>query len=108
MASEEVTKAYEAELASMAVESKEVLEGIKTEDLPTESALLQPGTKDGQTKIIRRGTDKVEIHNWSASQACWIKIGDVVGSTGGSQQTSGKTLYQGKVRLITAFRKFRT
>ncbi|GAV07214.1 hypothetical protein RvY_17083 [Ramazzottius varieornatus] len=95
-AGEEIQKAYEAELATMAVDSKEVLEGIKMEDLPTEAALLQPGRKDGQTKIIRRGKDKVEIHNWSASQGCWTKIGDVVGSTGGSQQSSGKTLHQGK------------
>lgn len=97
-AADEIQKAYEAELATMAVDSKEVLEGIKTEDLPTETALLQAGTKDGQTKIIRRGKDKVEIHNWSASQGCWTKIGDVVGSSGGSQQSSGKTLHQGKVR----------
>lgn len=91
----DVQKIYESELSSMELASKEVLQGIKNEDLPSEQALLSPGTKDGQTKIIRRN-NAVEVYNWSAQETQWQKIGDVVGSTGG-EKNSGKTLYQGKV-----------
>ena len=54
------------------------------------------GTREGQTRLIRDG-EKVEAYQWSVSEGRWIKIGDVVGSSGANQQTSGKVLYEGKV-----------
>ncbi|XP_006737093.1 phospholipase A-2-activating protein [Leptonychotes weddellii] len=53
------------------------------------------GTREGQTRLIRDG-EKVEAYQWSVSEGRWIKIGDVVGSSGANQQTSGKVLYEGK------------
>ncbi|OQV12087.1 Phospholipase A-2-activating protein [Hypsibius exemplaris] len=93
VASDDELKAYETELASMEHATKEVLEGVKTEDLPTDAALYAPGEKDGQTKIIRKD-GKVEVYNWSAMENEWKKIGDVVGSS--NEKASGRTLYQGR------------
>lgn len=42
----------------------------------------------------------VEVYQWDASQSKWIKIGNVVGSSGSTQRTSGKTLFEGKVGLF--------
>lgn len=42
----------------------------------------------------------MEAYQWSVSDGRWIKIGDVVGSSGANQQTSGKVLYEGKVCLL--------
>jgi len=39
--------------------------------------------------------DNVEAHRWNAAEMVWTKIGDVVGSSGGS--SGGRTLYEGKV-----------
>ena len=86
-------------MASMEHSGKEVLDGIKTEELPTDSALFVPGEKDGQTKIIRKD-GKVEVYNWSASETIWQKIGDVVGSSGGSEKTFRSDPVSGKSETI--------
>ena len=41
---------------------------------------------------------KIQAHQWNAAENRWIKVGDVVGGSGGSTITSGKQLYEGKVR----------
>ncbi|XP_071173054.1 phospholipase A-2-activating protein-like isoform X1 [Mytilus edulis] len=69
---------------------------IKMSDLPGPEALLNPGKKDGQTKMVKTDEGKVELYHWEASATQWKKIGDVVGSSGGSQATSGKALHDGK------------
>ncbi len=51
--------------------------------------------KDGKT---------ITAHTWNASEGRWDKIGEVVGGSGGSQQASGKQLYEGKVdKIILTF-----
>lgn len=45
----------------------------------------------------------MEAYQWSVSDGRWIKIGDVVGSSGANQQTSGKVLYEGKVCLLSNY-----
>jgi phospholipase A-2-activating protein len=47
--------------------------------------------------MVRDG-EKVELYLWDMAEQKWNKVGDIVGATGGSQQTSGKTLYEGKVK----------
>lgn len=49
--------------------------------------------------MVRQGTS-VEAHQWSAAQNQWTKVGDVVGSSGGSSGT--KTIYEGEVRSRSA------
>jgi len=46
--------------------------------------------------MIRRG-DAIEAHKWNLADQIWVKIGNVVGGSGGSQSSSGKVLYEGKV-----------
>ncbi|RUS88855.1 hypothetical protein EGW08_003400, partial [Elysia chlorotica] len=94
VASQEVMEAYEAALASAPVASQP-LGDIKTEDLPGPDSLQKPGKKDGQTTMINTG-GSVDVYQWDASQGRWIKIGNVVGSSGSTQRTSGKTLHEGK------------
>lgn len=93
-ASAEVLAAHEAALATAPV-SSQPLGDIKTEDLAGPESLNKPGKKDGQTTMINRD-GKVEVYNWDASQAKWMMIGNVVGSSGGTQKSSGKTLFEGK------------
>jgi len=59
-------------------------------------ALMEPGHSDGQTKIVRDGTH-VYCYSWSAENREWVKVGDVMGASGGTQATSGKQLHNGKV-----------
>ncbi|XP_060069922.1 phospholipase A-2-activating protein-like [Ylistrum balloti] len=92
-ASTDLQKAFEAEVASAEVPTQ--IGEIQKRDLPGPEALLNPGNKDGQTKMVKKG-DKVEIYHWEAAATKWTKIGDVVGSSGGTQKSSGKTLYEGK------------
>jgi hypothetical protein len=47
--------------------------------------------------MVKTSEGKVELHHWEASTSQWKKIGDVVGSSGGTPSTSGKALHNGKV-----------
>ena len=40
----------------------------------------------------------MELYSWGAALSLWKKVGDVVGSSGGSQVSSGKTVFEGQVR----------
>uniref|UniRef100_A0A667I8K2 Phospholipase A2 activating protein n=1 Tax=Lynx canadensis TaxID=61383 RepID=A0A667I8K2_LYNCA len=95
-ASAEEIKAFEKELSQATIDSKTGdLGDINAEQLPGREHLNEPGTREGQTRLIKDG-EKVEAYQWSVSEGRWIKIGDVVGSSGANQQTSGKVLYEGK------------
>lgn len=48
--------------------------------------------------MVRQG-DHVELYSWDQANSKWTKVGDVVGSSGGNQVTSGKTLFDGKVSV---------
>lgn len=96
MASAEEIQAFEDELSQAVIDPKTGdLGDIKIEDLPGKEHLSEPGTKEGQTRLVNED-GKVEAYQWSVSEGRWIKIGDVVGSSGATQQTSGKTLFEGK------------
>jgi hypothetical protein len=60
-------------------------------------ALHEPGYRDGQNKLVYDGTN-VCCYSWSAADKEWVKIGDVVGSSGDAQAAPGKQLYNGKVQ----------
>lgn len=49
-------------------------------------------------QMVKIGTN-VEAHQWSAADNKWSKVGDVVGSTGGSTG-GGRTLYEGRVSQL--------
>nr|XP_032812036.1 phospholipase A-2-activating protein [Petromyzon marinus] len=93
-------RALEEELAGSAIDPKTGdLGDIGSSELPGREHLDEPGTRDGQTRLIRE-EGRVEAYQWSAALGGdggrWIKIGDVVGSSGATQQTSGRVMYEGK------------
>ncbi|NXU50777.1 PLAP protein, partial [Turnix velox] len=95
-ASAEEIQAFENELSQASIDPKTGdLGDINANDLPGREHLKDPGTRDGQTRLIK-DNEKVEAYQWSVSEGRWIKIGDVVGSSGATQQTSGKVLFEGK------------
>ncbi|KAJ4435996.1 hypothetical protein ANN_18620, partial [Periplaneta americana] len=86
---------FSEEVSNTSVAAQQEIGGVKISDLPGKEALYEPGRTDGQTKLIRDGT-KVYCYNWSAANNEWVKVGDVLGASGGTQSTSGKQLYNGK------------
>ncbi|XP_026569208.1 phospholipase A-2-activating protein isoform X1 [Pseudonaja textilis] len=95
-ASQEEICAFENELSQATIDSKTGdLGDISADELPGREHLHEPGTRDGQTRLIK-DNGKVEAYQWSSSEDKWIKIGDVVGLSGATQQTSGKVLFEGK------------
>ena len=86
----EELKAYEHTISSQALNQTQVGD-IKKDDLPGSEALAQPGTKEGQTKMIKNG-DVVEAFQWSTVSGKWEKIGEVVGGVSSGQ----KKLHEGK------------
>lgn len=97
--SPEVLQAYEDEVSKTSIAAQQDLGGMKVSELPGPESLLREGKKDGETKMVREG-DKVSCYSWSAAEIKWNKIGDVVGASGATQNTSGKVLYDGKVKSI--------
>ncbi len=84
------------ELSKFKRPAKTELEGIKTSDLPGPNALLAPGKRDGQTKMVKDG-DVISVHSWSEAEQKWTKIGDVVGQPDGSDGPAGSAPDGGKV-----------
>ncbi|XP_071952361.1 phospholipase A-2-activating protein-like [Antedon mediterranea] len=95
-ASADEVELFNQQVASSAipVQSSD-LGGIRPEDLPGKEDLINPGKKDGQTKLVKVG-DNVEAYSWSQSECKWTKIGDVVGSNDGKQTAGQKVMYEGK------------
>ncbi|KAG2133766.1 WD40-repeat-containing domain protein [Suillus clintonianus] len=83
-------KALEDQIASQALSSQQVGD-VKKTDLPGPDALLHPGKKPGEVKMIKNG-DLVEAHQWDSATSNWQKIGDVVDAVGSGR----KQLFNGK------------
>ncbi|XP_053984951.1 phospholipase A-2-activating protein isoform X2 [Hylaeus anthracinus] len=93
-ADEKALQEFEQETAKTKLNAQLELGGIKIKDLPGTNALEEPGQRDGQTKIVNDG-NIVSAYSWSQNEQRWIKIGDVMGATGGTAATSGKRLHNG-------------
>ncbi|KAH7908765.1 WD40-repeat-containing domain protein [Hygrophoropsis aurantiaca] len=83
-------KAFEDEVARQALPSQQVGD-VQKSDLPGPEALINPGKKSGEVKMIRKG-DLVEAHQWDNETLTWQKIGDVLDAVGSGR----RQLYQGK------------
>ncbi|CAD6896898.1 unnamed protein product [Tilletia controversa] len=81
---------YDETVASQTLNKSQVGD-VKKDDLPGVEALSEPGSKEGQTKMVRNG-EIVEAHQWDAAGNRWNKIGEVVGGVGNGQ----KKLYDGR------------
>ncbi|KAI0075270.1 phospholipase A-2-activating protein [Panus rudis PR-1116 ss-1] len=89
-ASPDEVQAFEQHVASQAI-PKQTIGNVKVADLPGPDALLQPGTKPGEYKMVNNhGT--AEIHEWDNIEGKWKKIGDIT-DTPGSEK---KTVFEGK------------
>ncbi|PZC79265.1 hypothetical protein B5X24_HaOG216531 [Helicoverpa armigera] len=91
-ADEATLKQFEEDVAKMQAASQQEIGGFKLSELPGPEVLLEPGKTDGQTKLVRRGTN-VKCYSWSVAEGTWQEIGDVMGTPPSSE---GKTMYQGK------------
>ncbi|XP_063701799.1 phospholipase A-2-activating protein [Culicoides brevitarsis] len=94
VASEQILASFTLAVQTRIAESSKELGGVKVNDLPGPEALLQDGTQEAQTKLIRQPNGKILCYQWLAGK--WECLGDVTGASGGSQKTSGKTLFEGK------------
>ncbi|XP_067623064.1 phospholipase A-2-activating protein [Eurosta solidaginis] len=93
-ANELTMKGFVNAVETRKAQMSEDIGGIKKTDLPGPEALLTNGTREGQTKMVRHQDGSVKCYAWQSGQ--WNLVGDVTGASGGSQKTSGKTLYEGK------------
>uniref|UniRef100_A0A1B0ESQ1 Phospholipase a2-activating protein n=1 Tax=Lutzomyia longipalpis TaxID=7200 RepID=A0A1B0ESQ1_LUTLO len=93
MAPPDALAAYQTAVEVWQREHSAELGGIKVNDLPGPESLLVEGT-EGQTRIVRQPNGKIECFQWTAGN--WQLVGDVTGASGGTNASSGKTLYQGK------------
>ena len=85
-ASEEDLANFKAELSSRTVP----MQAVDVSQFPPESALSQPGSRDGQQKIVRNGSGGADAYSWSAADGAWQKIGEVTGSGGAKTEFEGK------------------
>lgn len=104
MASQDLVAIFDAELTKLrepeAMDTDddglpEEVGGVKVSEMPGPQALLVPGRRNGQTKMVREG-NVVTIHSWSESDAVWTKIGDYVGQPK-KKDPSGRGLGGGRV-----------
>ncbi|KAI8812457.1 WD40-repeat-containing domain protein [Cladochytrium replicatum] len=85
-ASSDVIEAFNNDVAKFAIPSNQVGDLDKSK-IPSSDALLTPGKKDGEVKMVKVG-DVVEAHQWVAGESRWEKIGEVVDAVGsGRKQT---------------------
>jgi len=84
---------FEESVKSSAVPQQQ-LGAINMTDLPGPEFLQnKSGTKEGQSQIIKEADGSATLYQWSMSQQTWVKIGQVVDSTGGG---GSKQTYNGK------------
>ncbi|XP_057317757.1 phospholipase A-2-activating protein-like isoform X2 [Hydractinia symbiolongicarpus] len=98
-ASDDKIKEFEDIVANQAIPAAASLDlgEIKLDQLPGPEALLRPGKRNDETKLVKRN-GIVEAHQWDAVNGRWQKVGEVTGAAGqeGSERTAGKKLYGGK------------
>ncbi|XP_071729987.1 uncharacterized protein [Rutidosis leptorrhynchoides] len=64
-------------LLSQYMGSRKRVGGLKLEELPGLESLQVPGTKDGQTMVVREGDNGV-AYAWNMIEQKWDKIGEVI------------------------------
>jgi hypothetical protein len=77
---------YNAEISSRQV----AMEKVDVSKFPPESSLSEPGSRDGQQKIVRNNAGGADAYGWSAALGAWQKIGEVTG------RAAAKTEFEGR------------
>lgn len=84
VADNDVLSVFEKAVASRQVNTK-VIGGVDISKLPNAGTVLaEPGSRDGENKIVRTSDGKAEVHMWSEAEARWTKVGDVVDGPDGT------------------------
>ncbi|GJN88517.1 hypothetical protein Rhopal_001483-T1 [Rhodotorula paludigena] len=91
VASQADLASYEEDVSKTALNSSQIGD-LKKSDLPGPEALDQPGSKEGQVKMVKTVGGTVEAYQWSSGAGSWQKIGEVTDAVGQSR----KQLYQGR------------
>lgn len=93
-AGEQLIKSYESAAEIFKAKNEEQIGGVKKKDIPGPESLIERGTKNGQSKMVRQPNGQIWCYQWDGKE--WIGMGEVTGGTGGSTITSGRQLYMGK------------
>mmetsp|Transcript_870 Transcript_870/g.1758 ORF Transcript_870/g.1758 Transcript_870/m.1758 type:complete len:815 (-) Transcript_870:632-3076(-) len=101
VAAPDALAAFKENVASVALPAQAMAgdQALDTANLPSEEALIEPGTKEGQLKVVKDSTTGTPMaYQWSNGSRSWEKVGEVVGSKddGGGGATMGKRLFDGK------------
>ena len=93
--------AFKEAVAAFALPAQQVAEGmlgdLDTRNLATEEALNTPGTREGQTKIVKdSSTGTPFLYQWSVASTSWEKVGEVTNAKEDAGATLGKRLFEGK------------
>eukprot|EP00177_Eucheuma_denticulatum_P007050 GFKZ01012830.1.p1 GENE.GFKZ01012830.1~~GFKZ01012830.1.p1 ORF type:complete len:860 (+),score=128.80 GFKZ01012830.1:155-2581(+) len=92
MADPDVVAAFEKSVAERQVNTK-VIGGVDVNKLPeAEAALAVPGKKDGENKIVKTAGGAAEVYMWSAAEARWSKVGEVVDNPSGVAGAGGGSI----------------
>ncbi|EXJ81176.1 hypothetical protein A1O3_07466 [Capronia epimyces CBS 606.96] len=93
VADQETLASFEESVKASSIPQQQVGQ-INMTDLPGPEFLQRKaGTKEGQSQIVKEDDGSASLYQWSMSQQQWIKIGQVVDSTGSG---GSKTTYNGK------------
>jgi phospholipase A-2-activating protein len=93
IANDDALMAYDTAVTTRKMEQCKELGGVKVTDLPGPESLLQEGTEEGQTRLVRQPNGKILCYQWTSGK--WECVGDVMGAAGGTNETSGKSLFEG-------------
>lgn len=92
VASDEVMRGFEKSVSERKVSSK-IVGGVDVSKLPDAStALMAPGKKDGENKLVRTANGNVEVMMWSNTDLRWTKVGDLVDGPDGSSSDTGNNI----------------
>ncbi|KAK7576747.1 hypothetical protein V9T40_013033 [Parthenolecanium corni] len=95
IADAETLAIFESEVSASGSKAEQYIGGVKVSDLPGPETLEESGQREGQTKLVREN-GQVICYSWSVAEKKWLTLGNVISGSGGSTETSGKVLYEGK------------
>lgn len=70
--------------------SRQAEGSVDTSKLPGEDALITPGKKEGENKLVKTASGSVDVYTWTGG--AWMKVGEMTDGTGSGE----KKMYKGK------------
>ncbi|KHJ44103.1 PUL domain protein [Trichuris suis] len=93
----EKISAYEQVLAAfeLSMQANDRTGNSTYSDLPTVDILNRPGTRDGQTMLVRDSQNRLQAFSWSSEERRWNCVGPAIEKSIALKKNE-KTLYEGK------------